>query len=63
MGKLIVFDMDGIIFEHINFWLELHKAYGTHEEGAKLTKNWLRRLLEDYGRTSQLRFILILSAE
>lgn len=41
MRKLIVFDMDGIIFEHFNFWLELHKAYGTYEEGVKLTKKYL----------------------
>jgi phosphoserine phosphatase len=42
MGKLIVFDMDGIIFEHINFWLELHKLYGTYGEGAELTKKYLK---------------------
>jgi len=42
MIKLIIFDMDGIIFEHFNFWLELHKAYGTFEEGAELTKKYLK---------------------
>jgi len=47
MHKLIVFDMDGVIFEHINFWLELHKAYGTFEEGAALTKKYLKR---DYAK-------------
>lgn len=42
MQKLIVFDMDGIIFEHFNFWIELHKAYGTLEEGIELTKRYLK---------------------
>lgn len=40
--KLIIFDMDGVIFEHLNFWLELHKAYGTYEDGAGLTKKYLK---------------------
>jgi phosphoserine phosphatase len=51
MTKLIVFDMDGIIFEHINFWLELHKAYGTYDEGIKLTEKYIktdyRKLVEE----------------
>lgn len=42
MTKLIIFDMDGVIFEHVNFWIELHKAYGTLEEGAELTKRYLK---------------------
>lgn len=41
MIKLICFDMDGMIFEHFNFWLELHKAYGTEEEGKILTETYL----------------------
>lgn len=36
--KLICFDMDGVIFEHANFWIELHKVWGTYEEGLALTK-------------------------
>ena len=40
MTKLIVFDMDRVIFEHVNFWLELHKAYDTYEEGVALTKKY-----------------------
>jgi phosphoserine phosphatase len=47
MNKLIVFDMDGIIFESFNFWLELHKAYDTYEEGIELTT---RYLTTDYQR-------------
>ena len=40
--KLIVFDMDGVIFEKINFWMTLHKAYGTYKEGKKLTEKYLK---------------------
>ena len=39
--------MDGVIFEHRNFWLELHKALGTLEEGTRLTKRYLH---SDYGK-------------
>jgi phosphoserine phosphatase len=40
--KLIVFDMDGVIFTAKNFWLELHKALGTYEEGKRLTDELLK---------------------
>lgn len=39
--KLICFDMDGVIFEGVNFWLELHKKFGTFEEGKILTEKYL----------------------
>ncbi|MBI4983298.1 HAD family phosphatase [Candidatus Woesearchaeota archaeon] len=39
--KLIAFDMDGVIFKNINFWIELHKRFGTLEEGLKLTERYL----------------------
>ncbi len=42
MPRLICFDMDGVIFEHTNVWLELHKKYGTLEEGIELTKKYLK---------------------
>ena len=45
--KLICFDMDGVIFKDINFWLELHKAFGTFGLGKWLTKRYLHA---DYGR-------------
>lgn len=45
--KLIVFDMDGVIFEHENFWLQLHKKLDTYEEGMRLTKKYLKT---DYER-------------
>src|SRR3989344_2807221 len=47
MPKLICFDMDGVIFEHKNFWLELHEALGTLEEGTKLTDKYLH---SDYAK-------------
>ena len=50
MTKLICFDMDGVIFKDINFWLELHKAFGTLEQGEKLTKKYLHT---DYNRLVQ----------
>lgn len=39
--------MDGVIFEHKNFWLELHKALGTLEEGKRLTE---KHLHTDYAK-------------
>ena len=42
MPKLIIFDMDGVIFERINFWMQLHKVYGTYEEGKELTKKYVK---------------------
>ena len=34
--------MDGVIFEGSSFWLDLHKEYGTYEEGIELTKKYLK---------------------
>jgi len=39
--KLICFDMDGVIFKDINFWIELHRKFGTLDEGIELTKKYL----------------------
>ena len=50
MTKLICFDMDGVIFEPKNFWIELHKAFGTLEEGTRLTNTYLHT---DYDRLVQ----------
>ncbi len=38
---LVLFDMDGVIFEGKNFWLDLHHAYGTVEEGLALAERYL----------------------
>ncbi len=45
--KLICFDMDGVLFEHRNVWLELHKRLGTFEEGKALTDKYLKN---DYSK-------------
>lgn len=50
MHKLVAFDMDGVIFEHHNFWMELHKVYGTLEEGMELTKKYVKT---DYDKLVQ----------
>ena len=39
--KLVCLDMDGVIFKDINFWMELHKKFGTLEQGIYLTKKYL----------------------
>ena len=50
MIKLICIDMDGVLVPSHNFWLELHKAFGTLEEGATLAKAYLTT---DYQRLVQ----------
>lgn len=47
MYKLICFDIDGVIFKDVSFWMELHKKFGTYEEGVELTKEYLHT---DYNR-------------
>lgn len=44
--KLICFDRDGVIFKDINFWIELHKKFGTLEQGTKLTEKYLHNNYE-----------------
>ncbi|USN45060.1 MAG: HAD family phosphatase [Candidatus Woesearchaeota archaeon] len=39
--KLICFDMDGVLFDQRNFWMEVHKVFGTLEEGKVLTETYL----------------------
>lgn len=39
--ELVIFDMDGVVFEGNNFWLELHRAYGTAKEGEALATEYL----------------------
>lgn len=45
--KLICFDMDGVIFKDINFWMELHRKFGTLEQGKELTNKYLH---SDYSK-------------
>jgi phosphoserine phosphatase len=40
--KLIVFDMDGVIFTEDNFWTRMHHAYGTENPGFELTEKYLK---------------------
>jgi phosphoserine phosphatase len=42
--RLAIFDMDGVVFEGANFWLDLHRAYGTEAEALELSK----ALVSDY---------------
>ena len=44
---LVIFDMDGVIFEGHNFWLDLHRAMGTEADA------W--RLWHSLGRTDYAR--------
>ena len=43
--------MDGVLFKDVNFWMELHRVFGTLEEGKILTKKYLhtdyQRLVEE----------------
>jgi phosphoserine phosphatase len=39
--EIIIFDMDGVIFEGGNFWLDLHNVYNSREEALELAKNFL----------------------
>ena len=38
--------MDGVIFKDLNFWLELHKKFGTLNQGIKLTEKYLHKNYE-----------------
>jgi phosphoserine phosphatase len=38
---LVIFDMDGVIFEGHNFWLDLHREYGTEQEGVALADRYI----------------------
>lgn len=35
---LVIFDMDGVVFEGRNFWLDLHRAMGTEPDAWRLWK-------------------------
>ena len=41
MIRLVCLDMDGVLTATKSFWMELHRAYGTLEEGATLTERYL----------------------
>jgi phosphoserine phosphatase len=37
----VVFDMDGVLFEGRNFWLDLHHRYGTEVEGVDAAERYM----------------------
>ena len=41
MVKLICFDMDGVFLKERNFWMELHRVFGTEEKGKEYTEKYL----------------------
>jgi phosphoserine phosphatase len=41
MTNLVCLDMDGVLFVTKNFWLDLHKAYGTYDAGLEATRKYL----------------------
>ncbi len=47
MKRLLITDVDGVLFHDKNVWIELHKALGTWEEGKELTAKYLKT---DYAR-------------
>lgn len=71
--KLLCLDMDGVIFKDVNFWMELHKSFGTFEEGKILTEKYLNtnysKLVEEVvvnlwkGKDSKPYFDLVNSLE
>jgi phosphoserine phosphatase len=50
--QLVLFDMDGVIFEGKNFWLDLHKAFGTVKQGLELADKYLTSDYEFLARTT-----------
>ncbi|MBX3616957.1 HAD family hydrolase [Nitrosomonas sp.] len=51
MVNLVLFDMDGVIFEGKNFWLDLHKAMGTEKQAWQL---WEGLGIRDYRKLGEL---------
>lgn len=50
--RVVIFDMDGVIFEGRNFWLDLHRRYGGDVDEARALLN--RYLETDYGTLAEL---------
>jgi phosphoserine phosphatase len=48
--KLVIFDMDGVIFEGRSFWLDLHRRYSTELDALDLAKRFLKHDYETLGR-------------
>lgn len=50
MLDMVILDMDGVIFEGKNFWLELHDLMGTRKQAMQL---WRGLQLKDYNLLSR----------
>ena len=48
--ELVIFDMDGVIFEGRNFWLDLHRRYSTEVEALELAERYLKSDYETLAR-------------
>jgi phosphoserine phosphatase len=48
--QLVIFDMDGVIFEGRNFWLDLHRLYSTEAEALDLAERYLKHDYETLSR-------------
>jgi phosphoserine phosphatase len=48
--QLVIFDMDGVIFEGRNFWLDLHRRYSTEADALDLAERYLKHDYETLGR-------------
>jgi phosphoserine phosphatase len=48
--ELVIFDMDGVIFEGRNFWLDLHRRYSTEGQALDLAERYLKHDYETLGR-------------
>src|SRR3989344_4353495 len=52
VAKLVVFEMDGVLFEHTDFWPDLQRKLGTYEQSKKLTEKYLyddyRKLIGEF---------------
>ncbi|MBD3313945.1 HAD-IB family phosphatase [Candidatus Woesearchaeota archaeon] len=40
--RLVVFDLDGVIFRHNNFYAQMHDKYGTREQTREIEDRYLR---------------------
>src|SRR6516162_3603054 len=49
--QLVIFDMDGVIFQGCNFWLDLHRTFGTDQAALDLADLYMTN---DYRLLSRL---------
>src|SRR5574339_42089 len=49
--RAVVVEMDGVLFEGENFWLDLHREYGTEREATELGSRYRSSA---YGRLARI---------